>query len=113
MIGTDERQPRLLSRPDCLDVDTTEWEYSPGNGTRYHGWCVRLQDGRTLVAVEPTGNPPYRSWHVFHEGVNGFLSWDYTNEKLRPAEGDLWAIQRFVAFMIGCDYSEAPYGERP
>ena len=111
VIGTDEKQPRLMSRPDCLDVDTAEYEYEPGNGTRYHGWCVRMQDGRALIAVEPT--LAGRSWYVFHESHNSFLAWDYVAEKLHPAQGDMWAIVRFVAHMIGCRYSEAPYGERP
>jgi len=116
MFSETDPRPKVLTHPNPTDTEVIEYEYNPGNGTRYHGWCVRLQDGRTLIAVEPTRGPEgrfARSWYVFRERPGDYLSWDYMRDKLLPAEGDMWAIQRFVAFMLDVRFSEAPMGERP
>jgi len=109
MIGPDEKQPVLLTDAEPSEVHSLEAEYDPGNGTRYHGWAVRLQDGRILIAVEPTIHG--RSWYVFNDV--GFLASTYTQEKLYIGDGDLWALHRFVCWLTGRDGDEAEKGERP
>ena len=109
MIGKDEKQPHGFEPSAPLDVDTQEFTYDPGNGTRYHAIRIRFQNGNTLICMEPTMYG--RTWFVFSDG--GFLASTYTQEKLHVPNGDLWAIQRFVLWLLGREGDEAEDGERP
>jgi len=109
MIGSDEVQPVSLGKHDPLDVDTDEYTYAPGNGTLYRAVRVRFQNGNTLICIEPTEHG--RTWFMFSDG--GFLASTYVQEKLHVRGGDLWAIQRFVCWLLNRPGDESLLGERP